>query len=60
MESNHCIVDSSVFVAFYLEADSQHEDALRVMQDISECSLIVHPYVIQETVVQPPKMRLHL
>lgn len=49
MESNHRVIDSSVFVAFYREVDSQHEDAIRVMQEISGFTLIVHPYVIQET-----------
>lgn len=49
MESNHCIVDSSVFVAFYRDVDAQHEDALRIMRDLSESTLVVHPYVIQET-----------
>ncbi len=49
MESKHCIIDSSVFVAFYREVDSQHEDAMRIMQEISGLTLIVHPYVIQET-----------
>ena len=49
MGPNHCIVDSSVFVAFYRDVDSQHTEALRVMQELSELTLIVHPYVIQET-----------
>ena len=49
MESNHCIVDSSVFVAFYRDVDSQHADAVRVMQEVADYTLIVHPYVIQET-----------
>lgn len=49
MESNQCIVDSSIFVAFYRDVDSQHADAIRVMQEISGSTLIVHPYVIQET-----------
>lgn len=49
MESGRCIVDSSIFVAFYREIDSLHADALRVMQELSELTLIVHPYVIQET-----------
>src|SRR5438270_789221 len=49
MEASHCIIDSSLFVAFYREIDSLHSDALRIMQELSEAVLVVHPYVIQET-----------
>ena len=49
METNHCVVDSSVFVAFYREIDVLHTDALRIMEELSESTLVVHPYVIQET-----------
>ncbi|MDO8518345.1 MAG: type II toxin-antitoxin system VapC family toxin [bacterium] len=49
MEPSRCIIDSSVFVAFYCEIDSLHTDALRVMMELSDYILIVHPYVIQET-----------
>ena len=49
MESSHCIIDSSLFVAFYRDVDSLHADALRIMGELSESVLIVHPYVIQET-----------
>jgi len=49
MASSHCIVDSSVFVAFYRDVDAQHADALRIMNELAESTLIVHPYVIQET-----------
>ena len=49
MASRHCVIDSSVFVAFYRDIDALHRDALRVMQELSSDVLIVHPYVIQET-----------
>ena len=49
MESSQCIVDSSLFVAFYRDIDALHSDALRVMDELSESVLVVHPYVIQET-----------
>lgn len=49
MASDHCIIDSSLFVAFYRDVDALHADALRVMGDLSNSVLIVHPYVIQET-----------
>lgn len=49
MASRHCVIDSSVFVAFYRDVDTLHRDALRVMQELSADVLIVHPYVIQET-----------
>lgn len=49
MESSHCIVDSSVFVAFYRDVDVSHVDAVRIMRELSDHTLIVHPYVIQES-----------
>lgn len=49
MESSQCIIDSSVFVAFYRDVDVLHADAERIMRELSEQTLIVHPYVIQET-----------
>ncbi len=49
MDSSHCVVDSSVFVAFYYAGDPQHEAADRVMRELEECTFIVHPYAIQET-----------
>lgn len=50
MASSDCIIDSSVFIAFYRDGDSQHEKAVRVITDLAGRTLIVHPYVIQETV----------
>ena len=49
MGFNHCIIDSSVFVAFYRDIDSQHANALQVMREIADRVFVVHPYVIQET-----------
>lgn len=49
MASSRCVIDSSVFVAFYREVDSLHADALAIMREISDATLIVHPYVVQET-----------
>ena len=49
MESNRCVVDSSVFVAFYRDIDALHNEALRIIRELSDSILIVHPYVIQET-----------
>ncbi|HXK39046.1 MAG TPA: PIN domain-containing protein [Candidatus Paceibacterota bacterium] len=49
MGSKSCVIDSSVFVAFYRDIDALHTDALRIMQELSEYTLVVHPYVIQET-----------
>ncbi len=42
------VVDSSVLVAYYWARDSQHTEAIRVMDELASASLIVHPYVIQE------------
>ena len=49
MEFSRCVIDSSVFVAFYRDIDALHVDALRVMQALAHTTLVVHPYVIQET-----------
>lgn len=49
MAPDRCIVDSSVFVAFYREADALHTDAVRIMEEIAQATLVVHPFVIQET-----------
>lgn len=49
MEFRHCIIDSSVFVAFYRDVDSLHVEAERIMRELSGETLVVHPYVIQET-----------
>lgn len=50
MESSDCIIDSSVLIAAYREADSQHRKALKAMTDLAGRMHIIHPYVIQETV----------
>lgn len=50
MESDRFILDSSVFVAFYYEDDSNHAEAMRVMSDLEHKLLIVHPYVVQEVI----------
>lgn len=46
--NNRCIIDSSVFVALYRPSDALHEEAKAVFTDIEECTLYVHPYVVQE------------
>lgn len=48
MVENAYLVDSSVFVAFYISDDSCHEDAVAVLQEIDSSTLFLHPYVIQE------------
>lgn len=48
MESESFVVDSSVFVAFYNQNDTQHLDALRLMEELQLATLIIHPYVLQE------------
>ncbi len=49
MGPSQCVIDSSVFVAFYSEADTNHDRALKFFSDFNDATLIVHPYVIQET-----------
>ena len=36
MAADRCVIDSSVFVAFYRDVDSLHTDALAVMRDASK------------------------
>ncbi len=50
MEANRFIVDSSVFVAFYYENDTNHAKAVRIMAELEQKFLVVHPYVIQEVI----------
>lgn len=49
MASDVFVIDSNVFIAFYHGNDERHRDALRVMEELDGKTLIVHPYVIQET-----------
>jgi predicted nucleic acid-binding protein len=49
MESRSIVVDSSVFVALYCESDTQHVQAVRAMNEINGATIVVHPYVVQET-----------
>lgn len=48
MEHSTVVLDSNVFVAFYNQSDSSHEEAIRVMAEFDESTIVVHPYVIQE------------
>ena len=49
MEPDRFIIDSSVFVALYYDGDSHHTGALKVMAGLDAKTLIIHPYVIEET-----------
>jgi len=49
MELDEFIVDSSFLVAFYRDIDSQHQEARRIASDLVGKTIILHPYVIQET-----------
>lgn len=48
MEVNAIIVDSSVFIAFYSQADAHHDKAVALLKDLGDCMLIVSPFVVQE------------
>lgn len=50
MESERFIVDSSVFVSFYYEDDINHLKAVRVMAELEQKLLVIHPYVLQEVI----------
>lgn len=47
--SNVFVIDSSVFVAFYYEGDSNHTEAVKIIEGLDSEIRIVHPYIIQET-----------
>lgn len=49
MEFERFVVDSNIFVAVYHEGDSNHKNALKLLSGLGRQTLIVHPYVIQET-----------
>ena len=48
MEPSRFVIDSNIFVAFYSEGDSSHKDALDILRELDQKTLVVHPYVIQE------------
>ena len=50
MVSNVVVIDSSVLIAFYLTTDSQHDNAVRVLSEVDQMNILLHPYVIQEVV----------
>ena len=49
MVSDRFIIDSNIFVAFYYEGDSNHKKALKILSELNQKTLVIHPYVIQET-----------
>jgi predicted nucleic acid-binding protein len=50
MVSSPFVIDSNVFVSLYYEGDKKHTDAVAIFKELNDKILIVHPYVIQETV----------
>ena len=48
MERNRVILDSNVFIAFYYENDSLHEESVLLMKEIQHKEIIVPYCVIQE------------
>jgi predicted nucleic acid-binding protein len=48
MARSNFVVDSSVLISFYNSDDTQHEKALNFFEKLTDYSLIIHPYVIQE------------
>ncbi len=48
MAPDRCVVDSSVFIALYHEGDVHHADALNLLSEAQELTMVVHPYVLQE------------
>jgi predicted nucleic acid-binding protein len=52
MEKNKVIVDANIFIAFYLDNDSLHEEGVEMLRKIQEekYEMLIHPFVIQEVV----------
>lgn len=44
------VIDSSVLISFYAKNDSMHSEALTVIEDIGLAKILLHPFVVQETV----------
>ena len=44
------VLDSSVLIAFYAKNDSMHAEAVVLIQDIGLARILLHPFVVQETV----------
>jgi len=49
MEPDRFVIDSNIFVSAYYEGDNNHRKALDILSELNNKTLIVHPYVIQET-----------
>ena len=47
--SSRIVVDSSVLIALYLKGDFQHQKANLIFSETINSTLIIHPFVIQET-----------
>lgn len=44
------LIDSSVFIAFYIKDDSCHQEAVELLSEIDSGTMLLHTYVIQEVV----------
>lgn len=48
MESDRVIFDSSVVIAYYIDDDVHHVEAMRVAEALHDKFIVLHPFVIQE------------
>lgn len=44
------IVDASVLIAYYQASDSLHEEAVRLLNEVGEANLIIHPLIVHEVI----------
>jgi predicted nucleic acid-binding protein len=50
MVPRRLLLDTSVLYAFYYEGDDFHQNALEMLRQADQETLVIHPYVIQEAV----------
>lgn len=48
MAKNKVILDSNIYIAYYLEEDTLHEEALLLVKEFSNCKILISHGVIQE------------
>jgi predicted nucleic acid-binding protein len=49
VQNDKIVVDSSVLVALYCKSDANHGQAKIIFSEMENATIIIHPYVIQET-----------
>lgn len=48
MAKNKHILDSNIFIALYFKDDTLHEEAIKLLESLNECEILIPYCVIQE------------